>query len=352
MKAMVYHGNKDLRLEEVDEPNPATGEVKLRIDYCGICATDIEEYMFGPNFISEGANPVSGQGIPMITGHELTGTVTKVGRGVEGVHVEDRVVVDGFIQCNDCWSCDHGRPSQCVNAAVVGFGRNGGLAEYMTWPASNAVVLPDQVASRDAALIEPGSVAHHAVMRGRISRGHTVAVLGTGTVGLLALQVAKAKGATVFAVDQRAMSLDVAKDLGADEVVNSADTDAGEAIRQLTDGVGVDIAIDAAGAPKTPHLALDLVRRGGRVVLVAIYTSEPQFDFNTIVSAEIELVGSLGYERSDIESTVELIASGEVKTDPLISDVIGLDQVIDVGFKRMLAPTKDFFRILVSPSAR
>lgn len=351
MKAMVYHGNKDLRLEEVDEPDPAPGEVKLRIDYCGICATDIEEYMFGPNFISKGANPVSGQGIPMITGHELTGTVVDVGNGVQAVHVEDRVVVDGFIECNDCRSCDRGRYSQCANAAVVGFGRNGGLAEYMTWPASNAVVLPDQVSSREAALIEPCSVAHHAVMRGQLSGGATVVVLGTGAVGLLALQIAKAKGAAVYAVDRRTTSLDAARELGADGAVNSSDTDAGEAIRELTGG-GADVVIDAAGGPTTPHAALDMVRRGGRVVLVAIYTSEPQFDFNTIVSTETELAGSLGYERGDIEAAVELIGSGEVRTEPLVSDVIGLEQVIDVGFKQMLAPAKDLFRILVAPSAR
>ena len=352
MKAMVYHGNKDLRLQDVEEPHPTQNEVKIRIDYCGICATDIEEYMFGPKFISVQPNPVSGQCIPIITGHELTGTVVGVGDEAKGVRLQDRVVVDGFIHCNNCWSCSHGQYSQCMNAATVGFGRNGGLAEYMTWPASNTIVLPNKVESRDAALIEPGSVAHHAVMRGQISKGDSVIVLGTGTIGLLSLQIAKTKGATVYAVDQRAMSLDLAKEFGADGIVNSSIINAKEAILDLTDGIGVDVVIDAAGGSTTPHVALDWVRRGGKVILVAIYTSQPQFDFNTLVSTEKTLIGSLGYQRSDIQSTVNLVASGEVKTGPLISDIISLDEVIEVGFQRMLSPTKEFFRILVSASEK
>lgn len=352
MKAMVYHGNKDIRLEDVEEPHPTQGEVKLRIDYCGICATDIEEYMFGPKFISTQPNPISGQCIPIITGHELTGTVVEIGDKAEGVHLQDRVVLDGFIHCNNCWSCSRGQYSQCMSAATVGFGRNGGLAEYMTWPASNTIVLPSEVESCDAALIEPGSVAHHAVMRGQISKDDSVAVLGTGTIGLLSLQIAKTKGATVYAVDQRAMSLNLAKEFGADGIVNSSITNAKEAILALTDGTGVDVVIDAAGGPTTPQLALDLVRRGGKVILVAIYTAQPEFDFNKIVSTETTIIGSLGYERSDVQSMVNLLASCEVKTGPLISDIISLDEVIEVGFRRMLNPTKDFFRILVSGSEK
>ena len=348
MKAMVYHANKDLRFEDVEEPQAGPGEMKLRIDYCGICATDIEEYLYGPKFITAEPDPQSGRRV--ITGHELTGTVVEVGREVDQVRPGDRVVVDGFIPCNACWWCEHGHQSQCPDSEVVGFGRDGGLAEYMTWPAANAIALPDAVASEAAALNEPASVAHHAVSRGRIGAGDRVAVVGAGTVGLLAMQVAKSLGATVYAVDQRQMGLDVARDLGADGVVNSADDDAGEALREWTGGSGPDVVIDAAGAPKTPHAALDWVRRGGRVVLVAIYTTEPQFDFNTLVAAETELIGSLGYNRTDIEGAVGLIASGQVKTQPLVSGVIGLAEVIDVGYQRMLSPAKDVFRLLVAPS--
>lgn len=352
MKAVVYHGNRDVRVEDVPEPVPAADEVKLRIDYCGICATDIEEYEFGPAFIwHDGPHPLTGQTMPMTIGHEITATVVATGSDVRGVRAGDRVVVDGVVSCGECWWCTNGQAGQCRSTGAVGFVRDGGLAEYMVWPGSQVVRLPDNVTSEQAALNEPASVAHHAVRRGRPSPGERVAVLGAGTVGILAMQVAKAMGATVYALDRRQMSLDMARELGADATINTDDTDADQALKDLTDGVGPDVIIDAAGGPATPALGVQWVRTGGRVVLVAIYTSKPEFDFNTVVTSEAEIIGSIAYQKEDVEGAVRLIASGAIKTLPLISDIIGLDQVVDVGYKRMLEPTKDIFRILVSPSA-
>ena len=350
MKAAVYHGNRDVRVEDIEEPVPAEGEVKLRIDYCGICATDIEEYEFGPQFIShEAAHPLTGKMIPMTVGHETTGTVVETGEGVVGVRTGDRVVINGMVSCGKCRWCQEGQTTQCQSWTAVGFGRDGGLAEYMTWPASQAILLPDKVSSQAAALAEPASVAHHAVLRSRLAAGERVAVLGVGTVGMLAMQVAKSMGALVYAVDRRKMSLDLALELGADAAVNVGDADGRQALKELTDGVGPDVIIDAAGGPDTPAQAVKWVRRGGRVVLVAIYTAKPQFDFNSVVVSEAELVGSMGYLKGDVEAVVALIASGAIKTTPLISDIIGLAEVLDVGYARMRAATKDIFRILVAP---
>ena len=352
MKALVYHGNKDAHIEEVDEPRPGPGEVKLRIDYCGICATDIEEYQFGPKFIWSEPNPVTGKAIPLVVGHEMTGTVVEAPGAGNTVSVGDRVALNTILTCGKCYWCRAGRSNQCQSMAVTGFGVDGGLAEYMTWTGSQLVRLPDDVSSKAAALTEPSSVANHAVRRGRIHEGDRVAIVGAGTVGLLAMQLARAAGATVFAVDRRPMSLDMARQLGADKAVNSEQQDPVETLKQLTDGVGPDVVIDAAGAPQTPALAVNAVRAGGRVVLVAVYTSEPQFDFNTVVMGEKEVVGSLAYEERDVEEVVRLISDGSLKTTPLISDIIGLDEVIDVGYARMLAPTKEIFRILVAPSGQ
>ena len=351
MKAMVYHGNKDLRLESVAEPEPAPGEAKLCIDYCGICATDIEEYVFGPVSISnETPNPLTGRKMPLIIGHEITGTVVATGEGIDRVKVGDRAVINGILTCGNCWWCQNQQRIQCPSMAAVGFGIDGGLAEYMTWPSSQVVRLPEDVSSVQASLIEPASVALHAVRRGRLVSGERIAVLGVGTVGMLAMQAAKAMGAQVFAVDVRQMALDLASRLGADATVNPDVADVDQRLKELTDGTGPDVVIDAAGGADTTTMAVQWVRRGGRVVLVAIYTTEPQFDFNGLVSTETELIGSLGYQQEDIEEVVRLVASGAIKTTPLISDIISLDEVIDVGFARMMAPTKDIFRILVAPS--
>ena len=223
------------------------------------------------------------------------------------------------------------------------------LAEYLTWPADELIPLPDNVSSEAAALVEPSGVAHHCVRRAGIRPGETVAVVGAGTVGTLTMQIAKAQGARVFAVDVKQMSLDLASNLGAEVGINAAEEDAEEILKGLTEGRGPDVVIDAAGAPNTPADCLRYVRRGGRVVLVAIYTSTPEFDFNSIVAQEKTVIGTIAYTRADVQASVDLIASGKLKTTPLITDQIRLEEVIDVGFARMMAPTKDVFRILVKP---
>ena len=350
MKALVYHGNRDVRYQDVDDPTPGDGDALIAIDYCGICATDLEEYQFGPNFIFDEPNPVTGKMLPLVIGHELTGTVVELGRSASGVAVGDRVVIDGVLTCGRCWWCLNDRANRCPSSATVGFGADGGLAEYVAWPAAQAVALPDHVRSRDAGLNEPTSVAHHAVRQGNVAAGDRVAVLGAGVVGLLAMQAARAMGAWVCAIDVRPMSLEVAAELGADATLDSSQGDAVDRLADMTDGRGADVVIDAAGAPRTPHLAIDLARRGGRVVIVAIYTATPEFDFNTILSKEVEVVGSIGYEREDVEAAVRMIGDGSVTTSPLVSGIIGLDEVVDVGYARMMAPTKDIFRLLVSPA--
>ena len=349
MKALVYHGNKDLRLEAVPEPVPAPGEIKLRIDYCGICATDIEEYLYGPKFIfGDAPNILTGKSVPLITGHEITGTVVKASG--DGVAEGDRVVLNTVLTCGKCHGCLTGQKTQCPNMATAGFARDGGLAEYMVWPASEAIRLPDGVSSEEAALVEPASVALHAIRRSRMSAGESVVILGCGTVGLLAMQQATAAGGHVIAVDRRRISLDMASDLGADSALDARDPDFTAKLRALNDGAGPDLVIDAAGGKNTPALAIDWARIGGRVLLVAIYTAIPKFDFNSLVAGEKEIIGSLGYERRDVEEVVGMIDAGDLHTAPLITDKIGLEEIIEKGFDRMLKPKKDVFRILVSPS--
>ena len=350
MKALVYHGNRDVRYEDVDDPAPGDGDALIRVDYCGICATDLEEYHFGPKFIFDRPNPLTGKMAPLVIGHELTGTVVELGRSASGVAVGDRVVIDGVLTCGRCRWCENDRANLCASNATVGFGADGGLAEYVAWPAAQAVALPDNVSSEEAGLNEPTAVAHHAARRGNVSAGDRVVVLGAGVVGLLAMQTARAMGAWTCAIDVRQMSLEMAADLGADAVLDSGEGDVADRLADLTDGMGADVVIDAAGAPRTPHLAIDLARSGGRVVIVAIYTATPEFDFNSILMKEVEVVGSIAYERRDVEAAVRMLGDGSVKTAALVSGVIGLDEVVDVGYARMMAPTKDIFRLLVSPS--
>ena len=321
------------------------------MDYCGICATDIEEYLYGPAFIAgEEPNPVTGKKMPMVTGHEITATVMEVNGSNADVAPGDRVAINGVLTCGACYWCVKGEPTQCPGMAAVGFGMDGGLAERLVWRSDQLVKIPIELSSEEAALTEPTSVAIHAVKRSGAGPGDSVVVLGAGTVGLLAMQAAKAFGATVLAVDTRQMSLDLAEELGADEVLNASSGDSVETIASLTDGVGADIVIDTAGAESIPEQAVRMVRRGGLVVVVAIYTSTPRFDFNSLVSTEVSMTGSLAYTQADVEDAVRLISSGEIRTRQLVTEIVGLDDVLETAFPRMLAPTKDVFRILVKPN--
>ena len=351
MKAIVYRGNKNVNLETVSEPDVTPGEVKISVDFCGICATDIEEYLYGPVFIDAyEPNKITGKMMPMITGHEITGTICELGVGVSDVSVGQRVVLNGVLYCENCQQCQSGDTTQCEGMAAVGFARDGGLAEYLTWPADKVVVVPDNVSSKQAAFAEPASVAAHAVVKGKITAGQNVVIVGVGTVGILALQIAHTAGAQVYAVDVNRMNLETAKSVCPDAVIIDArEEQAVEVVRSSTGGVGADVVIDAAGTSETPINAIEIVKRGGVVVLVAIYMSKSEVDFNSLVSTEKSIIGSLAYTLEDVKHVVDLMAKGKLKVNPLISDIISLDQVKSVAFERMMSPAKDVFRILVDP---
>jgi (R,R)-butanediol dehydrogenase/meso-butanediol dehydrogenase/diacetyl reductase len=234
---------------------------------------------------------------------------------------------------------------------VAGLGRDGGLAEFMTWPADHLIRLPHSVKDDEAPLLEPATVAVHAVRRSGVRVGESVAVLGVGTVGALTLQAFKAAGAVVYAVDARKSSLQMAARLGADEVVDASRGDAGDRLRDLTGGIGPDFVVETAGAARTPLDAFDWVRRAGTVVLVGIYAAKPEADFNVIVGKELQVIGSVAAGTGDMRAAVKLAADGKIRLGDLVSDRISLDRVIPDGFERMAAESKDVFRILVSPDA-
>ena len=350
MQALVYHGNKDIRLQDWLEPEPGPGEVKLQVTYCGICATDIEEWQFGPLYVQHGSpNPLTGRMAPIIMGHEIAGRVVQCGSGVEGLEPGDRVAVQDVMSCGECFWCRRGDRSSCPRQAITGFSADGGLAEYLAWPADLCVKLPDHVGDDEASLIEPASVAVHAVRRSGVRVGNRVAVLGVGTVGLLTLQTLKAAGAIVYAIDIKARNLALASTLGADAVIDASAEDPGPALRDLTDGIGPDMTFEVSGAVEAPVQAIQWVRPRGRVVLVGIYADQPRFNFHDIVGGEKEVVGSVSLEGRDTKEAVRLLSEGKLRVRDLISDVIPLSRVIEDGFERMLSPEKDIFRILIRP---
>ena len=351
MLALRYHGNKDLRLEDIPDPSPGPGEVRVRCRYTSICATDIEEWQYGPLWVQYGSpNPLSGRSAPLVMGHEISGVIDSVGPGVDGWSAGERVVVNNVRTCGTCFWCTRSQQAVCPNMAVAGLSADGGLAEYMTWPADMIVRLPDSIPDEAAPLTEPAMVGVHAARRSGVKPGDTVCVLGCGTVGLMTVQAFAASGARVIAVDVRQQSLDKARDLSADVTIDAGSTDVPTALLELTDGIGPDIVVETAGAADTPVQAIDWCRRGGTVVLVGIYSATPRVNFNDIVGVEKTVIGSVASSPGDMKLTVDLIARGKINTAPLVSSVIPLSRALEDGFERMIAPGKDVFRIVVQPS--
>jgi (R,R)-butanediol dehydrogenase/meso-butanediol dehydrogenase/diacetyl reductase len=348
MRAIVLYGNRDIRfVNDWPEPSPGAGEVKLKVTYASICATDIEEWQFGPKFAAATPNPITGKKLPLVLGHEIGGRVVQVGQGVTGFRPGDRVAVEDVLTCGTCYWCRHGEYSSCPNMAVTGLSADGGLAEFVVWRADHCLKLPANVSDEEAPLVEPATVAVHAARRSGAGLGDRVAVIGCGTVGLLTLQALKAAGATVYAVDIRKQSLELARSLGADEVIDAAAGDAGQSLRRLTDGIGPDIVVETAGVARTPIDAIQWVRRRGTVVLVGIYAAKPEFNFLDIVDGEKWVIGSVAADPQDFRTAISLISAGKLRVKPLITVKLPLERAIDDGFQRMLKPQKDVYRILV-----
>ena len=353
MQAIVYHANKDLRLEDIPEPVPGPGEVKLRITGTSICATDIEEWQYGPLWVQHGSpNAMTGKQTPLVLGHETAGTVAELGQGVDNVSVGERVAINTVLTCGTCFWCQRGQQAVCPNMAVAGFMADGGLAEFMVWPAEKLVPMPDSISDAEGPLLEPATVAVHGVRRSGVRPGDNVAIVGCGTVGLLTIQAFKAAGARVVGLDVREQSLALAKELGADEVLSSSDeANASAELLALTGGIGPDIVVETAGAKETPRIAIEWTRRGGTTLLLGIYSTTPEVNFNNVVGPELTIIGSVATSPGDLEAAVELVSQGKINLKPLISEVVPLSRAMEDGFERMLDPNKDIYRIVIQPGS-
>ncbi len=353
MKAARYYGRKDVRLEDVPEPrDPLSGEITVDVSWCGICGTDLEEYLFGPIIIPTGTpHPLTGQMAPLIMGHEVAGRVSKIGKDVTHLKEGDLVALDGLISCGKCYWCQRHQVNLCVNMASIGLMGDGGLAERLTVEAKTSIPVPANVPDELAPLAEPLSVAIRTLRRGRLMMGERVAILGAGTIGLALMQVARAGGASaVYMVDPTPFRRELAERLGATGTFEPHEG----LVDELKDerGVGPDIVVDATGIPSGPAEAVRLTRSGGRAVVVGLPTEASSIDVLDMVLREIDLIGSLSHiYDEDFRQAVDLIADGRVDAASLITHRIALDDVVDQGFGALTGPQRErTLKVLVSPA--
>lgn len=335
MKALRWHGVKDLRLENIEEPKPAKGEVKIKVEWCGICGSDLHEYTAGPIFIPLEPHPLSGDKAPITMGHEFSGQVVEVGEGVTRAAVGDRVVVEPIYSCGTCEACKQGKYNLCDKMGFYGLaGGGGGFSEYAAVPEVMIHKIPESVSFEQGALVEPSAVALHAVRSSKLKVGDKAAVFGTGPIGLLVIEALRASGASeIYAVELSEERKQKAAELGA-IVIDPKQYDAVEEIHKRTQG-GVDVAFEVTGVPPVLTQAINSTRIGGETMIVSIFEKEASIHPQNIVLKERTVTGIIGY-RDVFPAVISLMAQGYFQADKLVTKRIKLDQAVDEGFEGLL----------------
>ena len=330
MKAAVFYGPKDIRIEELEEPVIGRDEVLVRVKNCGVCGSDLHLF--------EGKWTVESERV--IMGHELSGVIESTGADVSELKTGERVVVDPNITCGICYYCRLDTKNYyCTNRKVIGWDGwlNGGFSELIKAPGKVVYRLPTSVSFEEAALVEPLACALRGADNTQIKSGDRVVILGAGSMGLLLLQLAVIAGASFVCVtDIRDIKLAKALELGADLAVNSVREDAERAVLDATDGIGADVVIEAAGKAETAALAIKLIRRGGRVCMFGVV---PQGDFIRIQPFELYykeavLVSSF-CNPFTFQRAIELLRNKKINAAGLITHRYSLSDV-ESAFKTML----------------
>jgi 6-hydroxycyclohex-1-ene-1-carbonyl-CoA dehydrogenase len=325
VRAALFHGaDQPLTIEDVPVPDPGPGEIRVRVAGCGVCHTDLHYVDHGtPTFKPP----------PIILGHEIAGTVDAVGEGVERFESGDRVLLVAVTSCGSCEACRIGRENICENSGMFGNHRDGGYAEYVTAPAKDVFVLPEEIPLVEGSIIADAvTTPYHAVVnRGRVQPGDRVVVVGCGGVGLNVVQMARAMGASVVAVDRAPEKLEWAKRLGADHVVDTSEDERPDrTVRKLTGG-GAAVAFEVVGLPATQELALGCLATGGRLVLVGYSPEAMSLNAGRVMFRELEVVGSLGCRPVDYPRVIDLVRQGKLCLDGLVTHRFALEE-IDAAF--------------------
>jgi (R,R)-butanediol dehydrogenase/meso-butanediol dehydrogenase/diacetyl reductase len=352
MKAAVWHGQKDVRVEEVhDPPLPAPGQVQVEVAWCGICGTDLHEYLGGPLYIpTDTAHPLTGAKAPVIIGHEFSGRVKSIGDGVTEFAVGDRVAACPIIGCGQCRWCKAGSMAQCDQVAFVGTSwSGGGFAERLNLHAYQCYRLPPTLSDEMGALVEPFSSTARAVLRGEVGPRDNVAIVGAGPIGLMSLMAARIRGARqVVAVEVSGRRLQAALECGATATINPSLEDPFRRAEEVTGGEGFDVVVECAGQEATGLLAGRLTRTRGRLVVMGVFEKPAPLDFTDLVFREKTVIGSMsGYGYFD--QAIVMMDDPRFRGEALITERIRLDELIEKGFHPLTREKERHVKTLVSP---
>lgn len=331
MKAAVLCGPGDVKLENINMPDLKPEWVLIKVKAVGICGSDLHFYK------EKTSIPIISEiGIgKYVPGHELSGEIYAVGLNVSGLNVGDRVAVEPIIKCNKCQWCRVGWYNLCEDYKLIGFHYNGGMAEYCAVPSENCFKLPEQVSFEDAAMLDCIATALHAINKMQICSEDRVLILGAGTIGLLALQIALIEGAyEVYVSGTHDFQLEIAKKLGATAVINVNEERLTEKILKLTNGKGVDKVLEAAGGSSNVLSdAFEATRKRGLIVTTGIFTKPLSLDMFKFLTKELVLISSWGYSyhvyRQEFETALNLLTRCKINVSELITHRYPLEKTKD-----------------------
>jgi 2-desacetyl-2-hydroxyethyl bacteriochlorophyllide A dehydrogenase len=315
MIAAVLRGPRELAMEDRPSLEPGPGETVIQVKAAGLCGTDYR--------IWTGERPVS---YPRVMGHEFVGTVLSVGPEVDSISVGQRVAVEPNYSCGDCPLCREGNRNLCLSRTAIGIDIDGGFGEHARVPARCCWHAAADLRDEELTLTEPLAVVVRAVRRGEPQEGETAAVLGIGTLGLLAIQVLKARGAKVLAVARSPRRLALARELGADMVTTAEQGADVTSAREFSGREGVDLVVETAGTASAVKQALELCRPGGRIVLTGLPHEATELNFFSVVRRELRILGSMIYQ-DEFHEALRLLAIGSVRVGPLLTHRFPLGEI-------------------------
>lgn len=349
MRAAVWHAAGDVRVTEIPVPEPGPDEALVRVLWCGLCGSDLEEYAAGPVVLPTRPHPRTGRMVPLVLGHEMVGVVEQAAASGVGPPPGTLVVPDVVTGCGRCWWCLRHEEGLCPELAVLGQQADGGLAEFVAARADRLVVVPAHVPAQDAALAEPIAVAVRAVRAAGPLVGQGVLVIGGGTVGQLVARVALAAGADPVVVVDPVPGRRALAEAGGATAAVAPD----EPVDALFPPRGVDIVLEASGAPGQAAKAVALARRGGRIVLLGVQPHPEEIDVLDIVLHEKVIRGSAAHMYDDdVAVGIGMLARGTLDVGGLVTHRIPLEGVVELGFERLRMRDPAALKVLVDCTGR
>lgn len=316
MKAIKLAEPRNIACVEMEKPVPKEGEALIHIMTAGICGSDIGAFRGTNSLVS----------YPRVIGHELAGIIESIPEdNPKGLKVGDRVIVDPYLYCGDCYPCSIGRTNCCTDLKVLGVHVDGGMTEYYCHPADMLIPIPDEMDWTLAAMAEPLTISLHGVHRGGLKAGEYCAIIGAGPIGLLAGMIAEAYGAHAILLDLVQERLDFAKELGIEYVINSKNEDAVKRVAEITNGVMAQQVMECSGANPAILMSLELVSNAGRITLTGWPAKETPLPTGVITKKEIDIRGART-SAGEFEEAIELICSGRVDIRRILTKTISMDE--------------------------